>query len=76
MTRYKFNEVSVKATRRWTDANGKNRQKTKKFWQTISPFNIDKATGLPKDRETIYAEITKERAEWLKQGAPRAEDAK
>ena len=62
--RVNFNEVWIKATKRWTDENGKKRQKTKKFYQTLNPFNRD-ADGNPKSREQIMSEIMAERAEWL-----------
>ena len=65
--RITFNEVAVRATKRWTDpVTGKRRQQTRKFYQTINPFN--KGTdGLPKSREQIIQEITAERDEWLAQ---------
>ena len=65
MTRYVFNEVSIKRTRRWKDAeSGKQRQETRKFFQTINPFNTN-AAGLPKDRDEIMAEIKAEGDAWL-----------
>lgn len=63
-TRYQFEEVSLKAVRRWTDADGKKRQQTKKFWQTISPFNKN-ADGTLKDRKQIMAELIIQRDAWL-----------
>lgn len=59
-----FEEVSVKAVKRWVDENGKKHQQTKKFYQTINPFNKDK-DGFPKNREQILAEIKAERDAWL-----------
>lgn len=65
MTRYVFNEVSVKGVKRWKDpVNGKPRQETRKFYQTINPFNKN-AAGVPKSRDEIMAEIKVERDEWL-----------
>ena len=64
MTRINFQEVNVKAIRRWKDESGKKRQETKTFYQTISPFNKG-PDGEPKTRDQIMAEITKERDEWL-----------
>lgn len=61
-----FQEVSLKATRRWKE-NGKTRQETKKFYQTINPFNRDKVTGLPKTRNQIWEELKAEREAWLAQ---------
>jgi hypothetical protein len=66
MTRHVFDEVAVKATRRWTDANGKKRQQTKKFWQTINPFNKN-ADGSVKTATQIRAEVIAERDAWLKE---------
>lgn len=61
-----FDEVAVKATKRWTDpASGKKRQQTRKFYQTINPFNKGR-DGLPKTRQQIMQEITAERDEWLR----------
>lgn len=62
--RINFDEVSIKATKTWTDADGKRRQKTRKFYQTINPFNKN-AAGLPKSRVEIRAEILAERDAWL-----------
>ena len=62
--RYTFEEVSVKATKRWTDAEGKKRSKTKKFFQTLNPFNKC-ADGSMKTRQQIQAEICAERDLWL-----------
>lgn len=62
--RINFDEVAIKATKTWTDAGGKKRQKTRKFYQTISPFNLNKA-GLPKGREEIWPELRAERDAWL-----------
>ena len=64
--RVNFQEVALKATKRWTDASGKKRQQTKKFWQTISPFN-KAADGSPKSREQVMQEIKAQRDEWMKQ---------
>ncbi len=61
--RVNFQEVSVKGTRRWKDAEGKKRQQTKKFFQTISPFNKN-ADGSPKTREQILIQIKAERDAW------------
>jgi hypothetical protein len=64
MTRIICQEVSVKATRRWVDADGKKRQETRKFWQTVNPFNR-KADGSLKTEADIRAEINAERDAWL-----------
>jgi hypothetical protein len=62
---HRFDEVSIKATRRWADADGKKRQQTRKFWQTLNPFNKS-ADGTPKNRAQIVAELIAERDEWLR----------
>lgn len=63
--RRKTSEVAVKATKRWTDPEtGKKRQQTKKFWQTISPFNKNE-DGSVKTREQILNEIKAKRDAWL-----------
>lgn len=64
MTRIVCKEVSVKATRRWVDADGKKRQETRKFWQTVNPFNRLPGGSL-KTESDIRAEINAERAAWL-----------
>lgn len=73
--RITFNEVAIKVTHRWTDADGKKRQQTKKFWQTVNPFN-KAADGIPKSRDQIMNEIKIEAADWLarmKADAPKEE---
>lgn len=61
--RINFEEVSIKATKKWVD-NGKKRQETKTFSQTINPFNKDK-DGTVKTRAQIMSEISLERKLWL-----------
>lgn len=58
-----FNEVSVTGTKKWTE-NGKRRTKTKKFYQTINPFNKNR-DGSVKTRSDILVEIMAERKAWL-----------
>lgn len=67
--RYQFEEVSLKAVRRWTDENGKKRQQTKKFMQTINPFNKN-ADGSLKDRKQIMAELVIQRDAWMNGDRP------
>ena len=62
--RINFEEVSVKGTRRWIDSDGKRRQETRTFYQTISPFNKG-PDGLPKTRQQIMEEVIAERDAWL-----------
>jgi hypothetical protein len=66
MTRYVFQEVSVKGVFRWKDADGKSRQETRKFMQTLNPFNKN-VRGEPKSYSEIMAEIRSERDLWLLQ---------
>ena len=67
MPTYRFNEVSVTGVRRWKDPEtGKHRQQSKKFFQTINPFNTG-ADGQPKTYDQIMIEIETERDSWLKE---------
>lgn len=71
MTRIRFEEVALKATRKFVDpVSGKTRQKTAKFWQTISPFNRA-ADGTPKTRDQIMAELRAERDAWMAEPIPK-----
>jgi len=63
--KYTFQEVAVKGVKRWTE-DGKRKQKTKRFFQTINPFNKNKS-GQQKGRSEIMKEILAEREEWLNQ---------
>lgn len=58
-----YEEVSIKGTKRWKDESGKSRQKTKKFYQTLSPWNTK--DGRLKTRNEIMKEIQAEREEWM-----------
>jgi hypothetical protein len=59
-------DVVVKGTKYWFDPEtGRQRQKTRRFRQTLSPYNRTVA-GVPKTREQIMFEITRERDAWLK----------
>lgn len=62
MTTISFQRVAIKGVRRWKE-NGKPRQKTMTFEQTINPFNKDK-DGFPKTREQIMHELKRERDRW------------
>jgi hypothetical protein len=65
--RITFAEVAIKGVRRWKDpVTGKPRQETRKFMQTINPFN-KLANGAVKNRYDIMMELIDERDEWLKQ---------
>jgi hypothetical protein len=62
--RYTYEKVWIKAVKRWTDASGKKRQKTREFSQTLNPYN-KKADGSVKTRRDIMDEIEAQRKEWL-----------
>lgn len=64
MTSVRFQEVSLRGTYRWKDADGKRRQETKKFFQTINPFNLDEF-GCQKGPGQIRIELMLQRNEWL-----------
>lgn len=64
ITRYTFDEISIKRTKRYTDADGKKRQKTRKFSQTLNPFNRNRDGSL-KNYDQIMEEITKEADAWM-----------
>ncbi len=68
INRYVFDEIAVKGVRRWTDADGKKRQETRKFFQTVNPFNKN-ADGSLKARDQILVEIKAERDAWLRNAA-------
>lgn len=65
--RVKFEEVSLKVVRKFIDSDGKKRQITKKFFQTVNPFNTNK-DGTVKDRDQIMAELKASRDEWVANG--------
>jgi len=68
MTTIRFQEIKIRGVRRWTE-NGKRKQETKVFMQTVNPFNKD-AYGVPKTPEQIVAELRQERDAWLSEVKP------
>ena len=68
--RIRFQEIKVRGVRHWTD-NGKHRQETKVFMQTVNPFNKN-AEGVPKAAEEIVVELKAERDAWLESSRPAA----
>lgn len=58
-----FDQIELKAKRVWIE-NGKRRQETKTFMQTVNPFNKN-ADGTRKTREQILIELHAERLAWL-----------
>lgn len=63
-TRINFSRVYIKALKRWKE-NGKPRQKTRVFEQTINPFNKN-ADGSVKTYDDIMKENLQARQAWLK----------
>ena len=62
--RINFSEVAIRRTVHWIE-DGKRKRKTKKFWQTISPFNKNKDGSIKHPKE-ILAELEVEAAAWEK----------
>lgn len=58
-----FEQVTLKAKKTFLD-NGKRRQQTHVFMQTINPYNKN-ADGSQKSRIQIMDELRKERDKWL-----------
>ena len=63
MTTIRFQEVKIRAVRRWTE-NGKRKQETKVFMQTVNPFNKN-AAGFVKTSSEIVEELRAERDAWM-----------
>lgn len=61
--RITFEKVELVGTKKIRDESGKIRIRTKRFMQTISPFNT--ACGRPKTRDDIMTELRREREFWL-----------
>ena len=60
-----FDEVKLYAAKSGACGCGKYRRRTRKFYQTINPFN--KIEGRPKTRKEIYAELTEEANAWKRE---------
>lgn len=67
--RYSFQEIALKRTKRWRDADGKKRQKTKTFSQTLNPFNRNK-DGTLKTVPQIMKELDDESKVWMNKKEP------
>lgn len=69
MPRITFNEIARTAEKAVKCAGGCGRRvkRRKKFWQTLNPYNRNKA-GVPKTRDEIEAEVVAEAKVW--QAAP------
>lgn len=61
-----FNEVAMHGMKSVKCAGGCGRtlKRSRKFWQTLSPFN-KKASGELKSRDEIYDELVAERNAWI-----------
>lgn len=61
-----FNEVAIQGQKsvKCSGGCGRRLKRSKKFWQTLSPFNKN-AAGELKTREEIYEELRAERNAWL-----------
>jgi hypothetical protein len=64
MTSIRFDEVSIRGVRCWKEG-GNSRQETRKFFQTMNPWNRDERGNL-KTRAQIMTELVAERDAWLK----------
>jgi len=60
-----FEGCSLRARKRWKDDNGKWKQHTEVFSQTINPFNKDDL-GFVKTRTVIFKELREEREKFIK----------
>jgi hypothetical protein len=72
VSRIVFHEVSIRATKHWREG-ARRRTQTRKFYQTLNPWNKN-AAGQPKSREEILAELIVERDAWLAAATPRADN--
>lgn len=63
MPRYTFEEIATTRRKTWVE-DGKKRQKTRKFRQTVNPFNKTK-DGEPKSRDQIFKEVHAEADAWV-----------
>jgi hypothetical protein len=62
-----FEEIALKAVKRWKDpVTGKPRQQTRKFFQTVNPWNKT-VDGVIKTPDMIRTQIKAERDAWLKE---------
>lgn len=68
MTTVTFNEVAIHGQKSAKCAGGCGRKlkRSKKFWQTLSPFNKN-AAGELKGKAQIYEELEGERRVWLRE---------
>lgn len=60
-----FEKVKIYGVKHWKE-NGKRRQQSREFYQTLNPFNKN-AQGNPKTRKEILAELIAERDAWIKE---------
>ena len=60
----RFNEVAIKGTKKFVDAAGKKHSRTRKFFQTLNPYN-KMPTGDVKTRDDIMMQLVGERTLWM-----------
>ena len=59
-----FEKIVERRTKRWTDVNGKKRQKTAQFMKTVNPWNRND-DGSVRTREEIRALVRAEADAWM-----------
>lgn len=66
ITTVTFSEVAIHGQKsvKCTKGCGRRLKRSKKFWQTLSPFNKN-AAGEVKTRDEIYEQLRDERRVWL-----------
>jgi len=65
MTRYVFDAIQTSRTKKGVCVKcGKRRQKTKRFTETINPFNKN-ANGTPKTRDQVQESVIEKARVWM-----------
>ena len=59
-----FKKIQLQGRVTFKGSDGKTKRRAKTFWQTISPFNRNEHGEIKTEIE-IYAELRKERDEWI-----------
>lgn len=60
-----FDKVSIRASKAGRCPEcGRPAKRSQEFWQTISQFNVDKTTGLPRTRAQIKLVLAEEIKAW------------
>ena len=63
--RLDFEQVQVRARKSFRCACGKRLIRSKRFWQTVNPWNLG-ASGEPKTCREILDQLHEERNEWMR----------